>query len=71
MTVLLIDGVGRRREMDVRELVSVIAVPIPRPLTWMYWASGEISYQPPPIAIFKLSDELSLPPVYRFAGLHA
>jgi hypothetical protein len=63
MIVLLIDGVGRKREMKLEHFLHTILVPIPSSFTCRTESSP--IYRIPSIAEFVLSDELSYPSVYR------
>ncbi len=67
MTVLLIDGVGRAREYEIRHWMPVIYVAIPQPVSVRMDETPALSaYCALVTARFEYSDELSIPPIYRF-----
>jgi hypothetical protein len=63
MTVLLIDASGHKRVYEIRHWMPRIYVPIPQRFVPVYDVTP--AYEPPWIATFEYSDELSYPPVYR------
>ncbi len=71
MTVLLIDGVGRRQVREIPRLVCAIDIAL--------YDQARIEPSPVPdgfarlrcrVARFELEDAPSWPPVYRWAGVH-
>ena len=66
MTVLLIDGVGRVREMEITDHIDRIVIPLERPMTCLAFdALAPLAWEPFPVATFRRSAEASYPPVYR------
>jgi hypothetical protein len=68
VTVLLIDGVGRRRVLAIPRAVDEILVAVPRvPRAWFCERDGmPIAV---PVARFRRTTEPSDLPVYRWAGV--
>jgi hypothetical protein len=69
MTALLIDGVGRRRLCEVPMLVREIRVPVYESVVADVREDAPIRRGLSRIATFRLADEPSWPPVYRWAGV--